>query len=82
MMRNMEIPTMIFLLLFSCNNSEPEDTNTMELVCVDWVDSCSGCTWMCTDESEKPDVVCDIECTEPPPEGECVPTEANTCAFQ
>ena len=73
---------MIFLLFFSCNESNSDDSNGDSLVCVDWVDSCSGCTWMCTDESEKPDVVCDIECTEPAPEGVCILTEENICAFQ
>ena len=66
----------LLMLFCSCNESEQEPS------CVEWEDSCSGCTWMCTDESEKPDYVCDIECTEPHPQGECVLLEDNTCGFQ
>ena len=67
------------MMMISCSEAEQEE---QELSCVAWEDSCGGCTWMCTDESEKPDVVCDIECTEPRPEGECVLLEDNTCAFE
>ena len=69
----------LLMMLISCSESEQEE---QELSCVEWEDSCSGCTWMCTDESEKPDVVCDIECTEPHPQGECVLLDDNTCDFQ
>jgi hypothetical protein len=66
----------LLFLLLGCGE-EPE-----EPTCVEWVDSCSGCEWMCTDESLEPNVVCDIECTIPHPEGTCVLTEESTCAFE
>jgi hypothetical protein len=70
--------TVLFIAFFSCS----ENQNDPDLTCVEWEDSCSGCTWMCTDESQKPDVVCDIECTEEHPQEECVRTEENICAFE
>ena len=76
---------LMFMLMFSCggktSDSTTTDTSTVEPNCVEWEDSCSGCTWMCTDISLKPDVVCDVECTEPHPEGECVLAE-DECIFQ
>ena len=76
---------MIMLIwMLACEEKTDTATSSTEtpLTCVDWVDSCGGCTWMCTDESLKPDVVCDVECTEARPEGECTLTEENTCTFQ
>ena len=69
----------LLMIFISCGETEQEE---QERTCVEWEDSCGGCTWMCTDESEKPDVVCDIECTEPHPQEECVLLDDNTCAFQ
>ena len=69
---------LFFIAFFSCSETQENP----DVTCVDWEDSCSGCTWMCTDESEKPDVVCDIECTEERPQGACILTEENTCAFE
>ena len=75
---------MMLLMMLACeekvDTGEPPSNDP--LTCVAWEDSCGGCTWMCTDESLKPDVVCDIECTEPRPEGECLLTDDNTCEFQ
>ena len=70
----MEEHMWLLMIFISCNETE--------LSCVEWEDSCSGCTCMCTDEREKPDYVCDIECTEPHPQGECVLLDNNTCDFQ
>jgi len=76
--------TMLIWMLACEEKTDTADSAIEEtaLVCVDWVDSCGGCTWMCTDESLEPDVVCDVECTEPRPEGECSLTDENTCSFQ
>ena len=74
---------MIFFFTFiSCGEKTSQDTQDADLTCISWEDSCSGCTWMCTDEQLKPDVVCEIECTEPVPEGECMLLEDNTCGFE
>ena len=73
---------LLFSMILACSEPSEEDTQESSLTCVAWEDSCGGCTWMCTDERLKPDVVCDIECTEPVPEGECQLLDDNTCGFQ